>query len=304
MKKLKKGIWILPILMLCTNGIFAQIGNLGFNFQALIRDSKGAPVIKKSITLKFTLYPGSSPSIDYEETDPATTDSFGVCTAIIGNGQSTSSSRLNNFGSIDFTSAVYQYQVSFSSSGTSGPYTAIGNRQSFYSVPYARAAGNVTSVPMGAVMAFAGDSSNVPTGWLLCDGRQLSVSGKYQNLYNAIHFYWGGSGATFYLPDLRGQFLRGVDYGKGNDPDTSLRTALNGGNIGDRVGSYQADDFKSHNHSAPNSGTFVTYSGYGCTSTAPAGGNVNAANSGAATTSTGGNETRPKNAYVNFIIKY
>lgn len=84
------------------------------------------------------------------------------------------------------------------------------------------------------------------------------------------------------------------------DPDYSLRTAsTNGGNITTGIGSSQIDELESHNHvsvTPKNSGiggaTYVTnaqttpvFDAYG-------------------TTFTGGNETRPKNIYVNYIIKY
>ena len=67
-------------------------------------------------------------------------------------------------------------------------------------------------IPPGTINAFGG--TNVPGGWLLCDGRAIS-SAQYPKLYAAISTNWGfgiqGSSTNFNLPDLRGQFLRGAD---------------------------------------------------------------------------------------------
>lgn len=53
----------------------------------------------------------------------------------------------------------------------------------------------------------------------------------------------------FNLPDLRGTFLRGVAHGSPRDPDAEGRTAGKaGGNTGNEVGSLQADEFKTHQH--------------------------------------------------------
>lgn len=151
------------------------------------------------------------------------------------------------------------------------------------------------AVPAGSILPFGGDSSNIPAGFLLCDGSSLDTS-SYSELYAAIGSAWGASGANFNLPDLRGRFIRGTAYGSTNDPDRASRTALNtGGNTGDNVGSVQNDEFKSHNHSFTgstvlmNSGaTFGTFIQSGSRNT----------------NNTGGNETRPINANVNYIICY
>jgi microcystin-dependent protein len=152
------------------------------------------------------------------------------------------------------------------------------------------------TMPAGSIISYGGRS--IPTGWLLCDGNTVSRT-QYINLFIAIDSVWGnGDGySTFHLPDLRGQFLRGVSGTSNFDPDTTLRIAkYNGGNTGNKVGSFQNDELKSHNH-------YVTMSSY------PTGSNGVFANGGTfsgggTVNSTGGNETRPKNAYVYYIIKY
>ena len=151
-------------------------------------------------------------------------------------------------------------------------------------------------VPSGTIVPFGGTKDNVPSGWLLCDGQPYANT-TYPGLREAIGTAWGGSTDIFNVPDLRGYFLRGVDDGEGNDPDAADRTNLDGDNIlGDVVGSYQADELESHTHSSNAS--------FGTTSNWAGGGNVAPLTHGAATIDPfGGSETRPKNAYVNYIIK-
>ena len=151
------------------------------------------------------------------------------------------------------------------------------------------------TMPIGSIIAFGG--RNIPNGWLLCDGNTVSRI-TYSRLFASIDSVWGnGNGiTTFHLPDLRGQFLRGVSGTSNNDPDANLRTNKNSnGNIGNKVGSFQVDELKSHNHtySSPNyiSGNSSNYGG-------------GYANYNNVTGDTGGAETRPKNAYVYYIIKY
>lgn len=93
--------------------------------------------------------------------------------------------------------------------------------------------------PAGAVVPFAGALTKGLTEWLLCDGTQKTEA-RESALYEAIGNNHGGSGDTFYLPDYRGRFLRGVDTGAGRDPEASSReAAAPGGSIGDAVGSVQ-----------------------------------------------------------------
>jgi microcystin-dependent protein len=163
-------------------------------------------------------------------------------------------------------------------------------------------------IPYGMVVAFAGTTA--PSGWLICDGSAVSRT-TYASLFAAIGTVHGsGDGSTtFNLPDYRGRFLRGVDETAGNDPDKTSRTAMNsGGNTGDNVGSVQNDAYASHNHRkgtesiiqefyyVPNptpTNFYVAANGPGTTT-----------DNSSPTGSSGGNETRPVNAYVNWIIKY
>jgi len=157
-------------------------------------------------------------------------------------------------------------------------------------------------IPPGTIQAFGGGT--VPSGWLLCDGSTANRS-TYSALFSAIGVAHGsGNGSTtFHLPDYRGRFLRGADDmgtgAAGRDPNAGARTAANtGGTTGAGVGSVQDHQVTSHAHtvrtytSNNNPGTLP----YGCVGTS-GGGTTN--NIG----STGGDETRPQNANVEYIIK-
>jgi microcystin-dependent protein len=67
-------------------------------------------------------------------------------------------------------------------------------------------------------------------------------NGQYAALFKAIGYAYGtpSNPDEFYLPDYRGLFLRGVAHGSTNDPDRLGRTPVRvGANSGDKVGSVQ-----------------------------------------------------------------
>jgi hypothetical protein len=111
---------------------------------------------------------------------------------------------------------------------------------------------------------------------------------------------------NFNLPDLRGNFLRGVDANSGRDPDAATRFALlGGGQGGASVGSYQGDQFANHAHNYVDAyyseaGGLGPQTTIGSHSTDYDNGIYQRAQT---TNFTGGNETRPKNAAVYYIIK-
>jgi len=156
--------------------------------------------------------------------------------------------------------------------------------------------------PPGTVVAYMGTTA--PAGWLLCNGASVSRT-TYASLYAVIGNASGSADTnSFNVPDFRGRFLRGWDNNTGRDPDRFSRTAMaTGGNINDAIGSIQGDQLESHNHHIAR--TVVDWNadaGFdhrSLTATTDDGHWT-----GQNTEFTGGNETRPINAYVNYIIKF
>jgi len=172
----------------------------------------------------------------------------------------------------------------------------------------------VAGVPTGAVFCMA--VASVPSGYLECNGAAVSRS-TFAALFAVIGTQYGsGNGSsTFNLPDLRGEFIRGFDNGKGTDSGRSIASS-------------QSDQNKQHNHPASSSvndsghvhattfdnkkyfpgggSTSITYGGAGgypadvfTMSSATTGISVSTT-----TSNDGGGETRPRNIAMMYIIKF
>ena len=163
------------------------------------------------------------------------------------------------------------------------------------------------SVPVGAVLPYAGNLGNNQLnemGWSICDGSELQIS-DYPALFAAIGTCNGGDGNTrFNLPDYQGYFLRGVDPSGTVDKGASDRKSpRSGAATGARVGSVQA--FATATPNTPFQALVPhvptddhrAYSGTNADMLEPGGGQTFYSNGG------GDAETRPINAYVNYIIK-
>jgi hypothetical protein len=226
--------------------------------------------------------------------DAVVIQTTGIGNAIYAFNQSTSGSGIAAQFDITDTGNASP-AVSINHSGTGNAITANAPIQATQFIGDGSQLTNI--MPSGIIMPFAG--ATAPAGYLTCDGTDVSRT-TYAALFAAIGTSWGvGDGSTtFNLPDLRGRFMRGVDGGAGNDPDAAGRTALNGGATGDNVGSYQNDDVGPHDH--PISVSLIDSS----SGTDGGSGSGTWGISSPNTDFNSGLETRPKNANVNYIIKY
>jgi len=328
------------LLTVCVAGLAAPaVAQPAYiNYQGRLLDLAGQPLTNGSYTLEFNIY--DSPTGTNRIWGPHTNR------AVVANG------RFNVIlGPEDAASPThrpltnaFQGDERFMEIKVNGG-SPILPRQQVLSAPYAMRASSAVNadkfnslpptdyfLPPGMVVPFAG--TNIPTGWLPCNGASLSTSGTYARLFAAIGYAWGGSGSSFNLPDLRGMFLRGVNGGRGGayaDPDAGSRVASpNGGNPSDNVGSHQANQLPVHRHIwSVSDNEASVYSRSLWSWTADGNGNrvVQPFVSGDATTAGDDDsmyvptrntyfytqygstvadyyETRPNNAYVNYIIKY
>lgn len=135
--------------------------------------------------------------------------------------------------------------------------------------------------PPGMIAAWTVNGQ--PYGWVECNGTTLSRT-VYKRLFDTIGTTFGvGNGTTtFNIPDLRGEFIRGWDNGRGVDS-------------GRGFGSAQAGQIEAHTHTYR--GATISPTGSDPTGT---GATFDIGN----TSSTGGGETRPRNVALMYCIKF
>lgn len=146
--------------------------------------------------------------------------------------------------------------------------------------------------PPGTIMHTARQTS--PSGWLRANGSAVSRT-AYADLFAAIGTTFGeGDGInTFNLPDLRGEFIRGIDDGRGVD-------------VGRILGSSQSAQIGSHQHDLPTS-TSSSGSDWAIADsiwTRVTANSQPVTGEYARTFKTGGPETRPRNVALLACIKF
>lgn len=292
----------------------SSISALGFNFQAVLRSSMGDVMKNKNINLKISITSDSiGNTILYSETHAKQTSAFGATSLVVGQGSVVK----GTFASIDWAGGSRYLKIEYAEAGQS-TFDLFSITQ-LMAVPYAihaqtveketdpsfinSASSEITAAdvarwnaaatqsqtssagnPTGTVIYFA--TSTPPAGYLVCDGSLISRT-QYPALLAVIGVTYGiGDGLnTFGLPDLRGEFIRGYDNGRGVDASRAF-------------GSYQTDELKSHSHNLITNGM-----GGGTVGPSEGGFHVGGGRS-TPTTYTGGTETRPRNIALLPCIKY
>lgn len=317
----RRTITICIVALLLATTAYAQMPKI-IAYQGILTDVSGNPKPDGPYTVSFNIYtvPTGGAAI-WSQASVGVTTQKGLFSYILGSGTP--------------FPATMDFSVQYYLGVTVSPDPEIAPRVQLTAAPYSMRAATVDyGVPVGAVVPFFGTVA--PAGWLLCNGASVATA-TYPELFAIMGYACGGGGPNFNLPDTRGRFLRGVDGGAGNDPDAGTRlVSASGGNAGNAVGSLQTNQVQAHGHGVNDlgHGHSITDPGHfhgPSTITSVNGGSAGAGlasppftgfsvsqvitgNSGTGIAinnnvtgisiqTTGGNETRPVNLYVNYIIK-
>ncbi|ENM6778462.1 tail fiber protein [Escherichia coli] len=155
--------------------------------------------------------------------------------------------------------------------------------------------GEGSALPVGVPVPWP--SATPPTGWLKCNGAAFSAE-EYPELAKAY--------PTNKLPDLRGEFIRGWDDGRGIDPGRILLASQEHAmqNVTGSIGKIQL--FKDLVTSGPfrhNGNNYLTTGLTAVTGVGSGGHGVTTFDFDMSRVANTANETRPVNVAFNYIVR-
>ncbi|EFH8065490.1 phage tail protein [Escherichia coli] len=148
--------------------------------------------------------------------------------------------------------------------------------------------GEGSALPVGVPVPWP--SATPPTGWLKCNGAAFSAE-EYPELAKVY--------PTNKLPDLRGEFIRGWDDGRGIDTNRSLLSSQ-GDAIRNIIGALVDVRFNSY---PSDSGAFTTSVIGDASSDSIKGGYARRVTFDASRVVPTANENRPRNIAFNYIVR-
>jgi hypothetical protein len=182
---------------------FAQSVPQGINYQAVARDSSGAVLMNQALTIQFSVISDITtipPTISWQETHTVSTNDYGLYTAIIGGGTSTSGGTSLTFDVIDWGASnhLLKVEVDFGSG-----YLDMGTT-AFMSVPYSFY--SVSSATLSAVTYSIGDTAQGGIVFYVSpDGKNGLVAATVDQA-SASNAYWATNVVSVpYLHTLEGQ---------------------------------------------------------------------------------------------------
>lgn len=252
---IKLYLLVLTTLVLSFSALAQQPNPL--QFQGVLRTADNR--VLRNATQTLNVQVSFSNAVFWEEQHQVKTDANGVFTVTFGAGTNLSS-----------TTGTFEHQLAsraLSGSPTvvirqvnnAGPMVATLKLGTVPKVQHATY--SMSLAPRGTIVAFAGDSSMVPPGWVICDGKNygnFSSLPDYdvgiQNVTFLLGGRWGTAsfGSQTTMPDFRGYFPMGVangDYDKGANVNRFARHP--GGAMGSGLATYQKDSISPHTHIIP-----------------------------------------------------
>ena len=154
---MKKTLLTLLSVLFCAIS-FAQSVPQGLNYQAIARDASGDVFMNQALTIQFSVISDITIlTVSWQETHTVTTNDYGLFTAIIGQGTSTSGGSSSTFDLVDWGAAAHSLKVEIDY----GNGLVDMGTTDFMSVPYslhAKTAANVDPTDELQSLRLSGDT--------------------------------------------------------------------------------------------------------------------------------------------------
>jgi len=156
---MKKTLLTLLSVLFCAI-TFAQSVPQGINYQAVARDANGDVLMNQNLTIQFSVISDITTSaISWQETHQDTTNAYGLFTAIIGNGTTTSVGSSATFDVVDWGSTTHFLKVEMDG-------VDMGTTQ-LMSAPYSlhtKTADNIDPTDELQILSISGDTLSISNG--------------------------------------------------------------------------------------------------------------------------------------------
>ena len=130
----------LLILLLYPLLAFTQVPQ-GVGYQGVATDANGIELVSQSISIRASVISGSATgTVEWQETHNTSTDTFGLFTLTIGQGNSTGTGAQTSFADISWGASTHFLKIEMDVNGGTN-YSHMGTNQ-MMSVPYALYAEN------------------------------------------------------------------------------------------------------------------------------------------------------------------
>jgi microcystin-dependent protein len=294
------------LLLFSTEAALAQSAASKISIQGVLRDGQGAIVANGPQSMKFKLFSQESGGTVLWEEEATVNVAGGLYSHLMGS--------VNALNPAIFGQTVYVGV--FVDDSELLPRTELAYAPQTVAAQFA-----ANGVVPGSVTSFAG--ATIPVGWLLCNGQALSAD-DYPNLFAVLGTNFGngssgingGASMDFNLPDLRAEFIRGLDNGRGVDANRVLGSAQGSATAKPNnpfTGTTSPGGSHQHNFTVQStSNVFEKHASQSNVSAGSQGGETgsnhtsNAGSHGHTIILNGGGdpETRPRNFSLRYIIKY
>jgi hypothetical protein len=156
---MKKTLSTLLSVLFCAI-TFAQSVPQGINYQALARDANGDVLMNQALTIQFSVISDITTSaVSWQETHSVTTNDYGLFTAIIGQGTSTSVGSSTTFDVVDWGSTTHFLKIEMDG-------VDMGTTQ-LMSAPYSlhtKTADNIDPTDELQILSISGDTLSISNG--------------------------------------------------------------------------------------------------------------------------------------------